>query len=386
MCQRKIISFIFVAIICCGLNAVKAADLIVSDQDVSILVNETQNVEMVLEGTLQKPVEVKIETQHKDVVKANPSIIGLNPPGPFSFKVTGLKPGLSLVYVSSNSTPASELNTIRAFVRVTVQHSYILEYISLTVGWLYFAAWSVSFYPQIYHNWERKSVVGLNFDFLALNLLGFTLYAIFNFGLYLVPEIEDEYFSRHPTGTNPVQLNDIVFAIHATFATLFTIIQCFCYESGAQRVSTTARSILFLFFIIFTTTLGLALFNKVHWLDFLYYCSYIKLTITLIKYIPQAYMNYKRKSTLGWSIGNVLLDFTGGILSMAQMLVNAFNYDDLQSIVGDPVKFGLGLFSVIFDVFFIVQHYVLYREINYELLPGDSSEAINHPSSTAESD
>lgn len=24
-----------------------------------------------------------------------------------------------------------------------------------------------------------------------------------------------------------------------------------------------------------------------HWLDFLYACSYIKLTITLIKYIPQ---------------------------------------------------------------------------------------------------
>lgn len=37
-------------------------------------------------------------------------------------------------------------------------------------------------------------------------------------------------------------------------------------------------------------------------------------------------MNYKRKSTIGWSIGNVLLDFTGGILSMLQMLLNAYNY------------------------------------------------------------
>lgn len=37
-------------------------------------------------------------------------------------------------------------------------------------------------------------------------------------------------------------------------------------------------------------------------------------------------MNYKRKSTVGWSIGNVLLDFTGGILSMLQMLINAYNY------------------------------------------------------------
>lgn len=33
------------------------------------------------------------------------------------------------------------------------------------------------------------SVVGLNFDFLALNLLGFFLYSLFNIGLWL-PEIE----------------------------------------------------------------------------------------------------------------------------------------------------------------------------------------------------
>ncbi|XP_039301264.1 cystinosin homolog, partial [Nilaparvata lugens] len=149
-----------------------------------------------------------------------------------------------------------------------------------------------------YHNWERKSVVGLNFDFMALNLLGFTLYAVFNFGLYFVPEIEKEYFERHPTGTNPVQMNDIVFAVHALLQR-YSIIQCFCLShrsgivntdfksSGAQRVSTTARSILFLFFLIITTTLGLTLFEKLAWLDFIYYCSYIKLTITLIKYIPQ---------------------------------------------------------------------------------------------------
>lgn len=34
------------------------------------------------------------------------------------------------------------------------------------------------------------------------------------------------------------------------------------------------------------------------------------------EYVPQARMNYVRKSTDGWSIGNILLDFTGGILSL----------------------------------------------------------------------
>ena len=78
--------------------------------------------------------------------------------------------------------------------------------------------------------------------------------------------------------------------------------------------------------------------------------------------LPQAYMNYRRKSTAGWSIGNVLLDFTGGFFSISQMFVLAYNNDDWSSFFGDPTKFFLGLFSVMFDVFFMLQHYVFYRD------------------------
>lgn len=86
-----------------------------------------------------------------------------------------------------------------------------------------------------------------------------------------------------------------------------------------------------------------------------------------IKWFPfQALMNYRRKSTTGWSIGNILLDFTGGTLSMLQMILNAYNYDDWNSIFGDPTKFGLGLFSVLFDILFIVQHYILYRYVSHQ--------------------
>lgn len=79
----------------------------------------------------------------------------------------------------------------------------------------------------------------------------------------------------------------------------------------------------------------------------------------------QAYMNYKRKSTVGWSIGNIFLDFVGGFLSILQMVLNAYNYHDWISFFGDFTKFGLGLFSLIFDIFFMLQHYVLYR---YEIV------------------
>lgn len=44
--------------------------------------------------------------------------------------------------------------------------------------------------------------------------------------------------------------------------------------------------------------------------------GYYKLICSLIKYIPQLLWNLKRKSTVGWSIFNVLMDLTGGIFSV----------------------------------------------------------------------
>lgn len=35
--------------------------------------------------------------------------------------------------------------------------------------------------------------------------------------------------------------------------------------------------------------------------------------------------------------------------------------DDWKSIFGDPTKFGLGVFSICFDLLFMFQHYVLFR-------------------------
>ena len=39
----------------------------------------------------------------------------------------------------------------------------------------------------------------------------------------------------------------------------------------------------------------------------------------------QAVMNYRRKSTEGWSIGNIILDFTGGSFSILQMFLLSYN-------------------------------------------------------------
>jgi hypothetical protein len=73
-------------------------------------------------------------------------------------------------------------------------------------------------------------VLGLNFDFLALNLLGFSCYSMFNCVFYWSPVVAAEFYTQNPTSELPVQLNDIAFAVHAVFVTLVTIGQCMIYE------------------------------------------------------------------------------------------------------------------------------------------------------------
>jgi len=55
-----------------------------------------------------------------------------------------------------------------------------LEYLSAAVGWIYFFAWSISFYGQIYVNWKKKNVEGMKLDFAVYNFTGFCFYSIYS--------------------------------------------------------------------------------------------------------------------------------------------------------------------------------------------------------------
>lgn len=101
-------------------------------------------------------------------------------------------------------------------------------------------------------------------------------------------------------------------------------------------------------------------------LTFFYYLSGVKVGISFVKYCPQVYLNWSRKSTIGWNIWNVLLDFTGGILSIAQLVFDSWRKDDWSGITGNPAKFALGFLSIAFDVIFIIQHYIIYKDSNTE--------------------
>jgi cystinosin len=163
-----------------------------------------------------------------------------------------------------------------------------------------------------------------------------------------------------------LQYNDIAFALFGLVCCLLTAVQCCIYERGTQTVALWARGVIAL--IVTWISLGavLAATNSIQPYIYIRTLGYVKVFISCIKYAPQAYLNYRRKATTGWSIGNVVLDFTGGILSILQMLVDALRVEPHAATTIDGSAFAnvpkmlLGLESIVFDVVFMVQHYVLY--------------------------
>lgn len=281
--------------------------------------------------------------------------------------------------------------------------------LSSVLGWTYFLAWSISFYPQAILNWRRRSVVGLSLDYVWLNALGFLCYSIYSVAFLSSRHLRREYRHRQhalvfPAGTplpladdaedtGPlVRVNDACFAIHALLITLFILAQAYTlgYKRAVyQRVSFWCKILLGTVLIAALILLALAwrneaalsahdLFNLVAqspaagllgaangellFIDILYLLSYVKLALSLLKCLPQLYLNFARRSTRGWSIVNILLDFTGGALSLLQITLDAAVVGDWSGLLGNPVKTGLGVISIVFDILFMLQHYVLYGD------------------------
>ncbi|KAI1936490.1 hypothetical protein LOZ58_006578 [Ophidiomyces ophidiicola] len=249
--------------------------------------------------------------------------------------------------------------------------------------------WSASFYPQPILNWQRRSTQGLAVDFPTTNVLGFICYAIYTAAFLYSPVIRQQYAARHPVSPEPsVRFNDFAFAAHAVVLSATVYTQFFpaiwgFKVSKHQKVSPAVAGIFCgCICAVAAVTLWVASNGGYDpsgwaWIDVIYTISYVKLVVTVIKYIPQAWVNHKRKSTVGWSIGQILLDLSGGILSILQLVIDSALQDDWSGITGNLIKLALGNVSIFFDLIFIVQHYILYPERN--TAPKDDESFITAP-------
>jgi PQ loop repeat len=110
------------------------------------------------------------------------------------------------------------------------------------------------------------------------------------------------------------------------------------------------------------------------WIHYVYLLSYCKIGITTIKYMPQVALNIARQSTTGFSIWQILLDFTGGSLSNIQLFMDSYlQYHTSGSSLSlfhvlwlilstNLAKLCLGMISIFFDVIFMTQHYIIYAD------------------------
>ncbi|KAL4797491.1 PQ loop repeat-domain-containing protein [Aspergillus venezuelensis] len=261
------------------------------------------------------------------------------------------------------------------------QFEGFVKALSRLLGWIYTFCWSASFYPQPIDNYRRKATTGLAIDFPTVNVLGFVCYTVYT-GVFLYsPVIRDQYAARHPLSQEPtVRFNDFAFAIHAVVLSGLVYTQFYpaiwgFKVSRFQKVSKPIAGLFWGSFVAIAVVVCIVLANSPDdgyepltwaWIDVIYALSYVKLVITVVKYVPQAWVNYKRKSTRGWSIIQILLDFTGGLLSLAQLVLDSAFQNDWSGIAGNPIKFLLSNVTIFFDLVFMVQHYILYRDAKDE--------------------
>jgi len=392
LCRTILLTFLLASTI----PAVSGSDglkISFSETLISVIKDSTHNVDILKSGTGTQHVALYFEAEDDDIVVLSPGHLdvyvdhdhsqplgghndqpfvdeppaaAVDPDVPLVLSVFGAQPGRTTVFANT-STP--DVDVSRAFVRVEVYQSSWLYIISVIAGWAYFICWSVCFYPQVYRNFSNKSVVGLSFDFVAISQTGFCSYTMYNSGLLWSDVIQTQYFEIHPRGVIPVAINDWFFAVHAMFITFVIIGQCIIYDRGGQVVSKPAMIFLAVVYASLLVGLVVALTGVITYLQYLYMFSYVKVLMTLIQYTPQAYLNYKRKSTHGWSLGFVWLDVFGGIFSISQMFIIAINYDDDGAITGNLAKLGLGCLTLSFDALFLVQHYCLYRSPKLKSVP-----------------
>jgi cystinosin len=202
------------------------------------------------------------------------------------------------------------------------------RYLSSIMGYSYFIFWCSSFYPQILSNYERKSTEGLSVDFSISNFVGYICYAIYTSLLYWNKNIQHLYQERHHFSIEDadvdgdgierssdakitVQSNDVAFALHAVLFSAIWIYQLYIYGGLKWRRGEFPISRIFVVFIcliISSISLYAYLIAKaartfknpwmaswamahLNWLDFIYFLSFVKVSITLSKYIPQVALN-----------------------------------------------------------------------------------------------
>ncbi|KAL6551442.1 hypothetical protein OROGR_007596 [Orobanche gracilis] len=230
-------------------------------------------------------------------------------------------------------------------------------------------------------------------------------YLIYNTSILFSSTVQKQY--RQKFGKNkmlPVAESDLAFSLHVVVVSAVTMYQIAIYDRGSQKFSKIYVSLVVLFVLAAAVCVFIAI-PRHSWFWLVSCFNTIQVVMTIVKYIPQvtiistyhhrpddilhareefmimtpleSYLvfpvyggcdrktiqlifNYQRKSTSGFSIGNVLLDFLGGVANNLQMVMQSLDQNSWENFYGNLGKSMLALLTIVFDIIFMIQHYALY--------------------------
>lgn len=232
------------------------------------------------------------------------------------------------------------------------------SYLEDLFGWIYFAAWGISGYPQIYLIFQQGTTEGLSPDFVIINCVGFISYSIFTFVSFTTPAVSSAYILH--TGFPPqINLSDVIFAVHGACLTSLVAAQMLYYPPRILPRTPTTIICVACQVAVFVG-LGMCSYGHFDWYVYLRIIGMVKVLASLFKLIPQAVLNHVRRSTVGWSFSSILFDTIGGTFSIAQQVARCFRVKSLAPFTSNYAKTFLAVESLLFDIFFIAQHFIFH--------------------------
>ena len=229
------------------------------------------------------------------------------------------------------------------------KNTKIVLAISNIVGWICACVWTGSLATLAVSNELASSTAGIAPDMVLYNALGLLCWTCYSI-----------YFYIHSELGVPVFVQDIVYSISSYVVVIVFLFQI--YRFGSTGITTFAKLYCFaLLSFLAKAALENVISDGAGNAQFVSQLARIHLACALIKYIPQVHYNYSRKSTEGYSITAVWLDFTGAVLLLLQMFFDGIirHKWSLMITLNIP-KFVLCFEVILFNLIYAFQHYVLY--------------------------
>lgn len=241
------------------------------------------------------------------------------------------------------------------------------------LGLVYVSSWSISMYPPIVTNWRHKSASAISVDFVMLNTAGYSYLVISIFLQLYCWQLKDE---GSDSGRPKLTQFDFWYCLHGCMMNVVLLTQVVAGPKiwrfpvrGHRKMKLGYFRILLTSLVVFAVLSVQFLYtNCMHGWDnsrTLAYCNnlfLLKISMSLIKYIPQVTHNWTRKSMDCFPIQGVFLDITGGVASLLQLIwqlsrEQGFSLDIFITNFG---KIGLSVVTLVFNVVFILQ-WLVYR-------------------------